>query len=116
MSVIKLYSIWVSQPTRLLAKTARVSIHYACDLLRSRAHRIKLGNSVQLRKDAIINVIAPPEQNGEVIIVADDDTVAFEAFPHSVIFGNPATVIKHFDAMRNAWLRGCAEAWRESES
>jgi len=46
-----------------------------CDLLRSKAHRIKLGNSVQIRKDAIINVVAPPEQNGESIIVVDEDTL-----------------------------------------
>ena len=49
-----------------------LSIHYTCDLMRSRAHRIKLGNSVQILKDAILNVIAPPEKKGEPIIVLDD--------------------------------------------
>ena len=45
-----------------------------CDLLSSKAHRIKLGNSVQIRKGAIINVVASPEQNGESIIVVNEDT------------------------------------------
>jgi len=40
--------------------------------MRSRAHRIKLGNSVQILKDAILDVLAPSEERGEPIIVVDD--------------------------------------------
>jgi hypothetical protein len=61
----KLYSIWVSLTYPFASKGHNVSIHPSCDLRRSNAHRIKLGNSVQIRKDATINVVAPPEQNGD---------------------------------------------------
>jgi acetyltransferase-like isoleucine patch superfamily enzyme len=70
----KLYSIWVSLTYPFASQGHNLSIHYTCDWLRSRAHRIKLGNSVQIRKDAIINVVASPEQKGEPIIVLGDDT------------------------------------------
>ena len=73
-SLTKLYSVWVTLTYPFASKVHNLSIHYSCDLLRSKAHRIKLGNSVQIRKDAIIDVAAPPEQNGEPIIVIDDDT------------------------------------------
>jgi acetyltransferase-like isoleucine patch superfamily enzyme len=69
----KLYSIWVSFTYPFASKGHDLSLHYSCDLLRSRAHRIKLGNAVQIRKDAVINVAALPEQNEEPIIVLDDD-------------------------------------------
>jgi hypothetical protein len=71
-SLTKLYSLWVSLTYPFASKGHKLSVHYPCDLLRSRAHRIKLGNSVQILKDAIIDVLAPPEQNGEPIIVVDD--------------------------------------------
>jgi acetyltransferase-like isoleucine patch superfamily enzyme len=72
-SLTKLYSIWVNLTYPFASKGHKLSIHWTCDLLRSQAHQIKLGNSVQIRKDAIVNVVAPPEQNGEPIIVVDDD-------------------------------------------
>ena len=74
-SLVKLYSLWVSLTYPFASRGRNLSIHYTCDLLRSRAHRIKLGNSVQFRKDATLNVVASPEQNGEPIIVVDDDTM-----------------------------------------
>jgi len=73
-SLAKLYSIWLSLTYPFASKGHNLSIHYTCGLRRSNARRIKLGNSVQIRKDAIVNVVAPPEQNGEPIIVVDDGT------------------------------------------
>jgi len=73
-SLIKLYSIWVSLTYPFASKGHKLSVHYTCDLFRSKAHRIKLGNSVEIRKDAIVNVAAPPERNGEPIIMVGDDT------------------------------------------
>jgi acetyltransferase-like isoleucine patch superfamily enzyme len=70
----KLYSLWVELMYPFASLGRNVSVHPTCDWRRSRAHRIKLGNSVQIRKDAIINVVAPPEQKGEPIIVVDDNT------------------------------------------
>lgn len=192
-SLTKLYSIWVSLTYPFASNGRNLSIHYTCDLLRSRAHRIKLGNSVQINKDAILEVLAPPERDGDPIIVLDDHaqigyrclvsaknhihierdvimaqgvaiidhgyaqedgTLPFHAPgvtrggrihigqgswigqgaaivctggdlvlgrncvvaakavvtrsfpPHSVIFGNPARVIKQFDPARNTWVLG----------
>jgi acetyltransferase-like isoleucine patch superfamily enzyme len=68
----KLYSLWVSLTYPFASVGRNLSVHYTCNWRRSRAHRIKLGNSVQIRKDAIIDVVAPPEHNGEPIIVVDD--------------------------------------------
>jgi len=71
-SLTKLYSIWVSLTYPFASNGNNLSVHYTCDLLRSRAHRIKLGNSVQILKDAVIDVLVPPEQNGNPIVVVDD--------------------------------------------
>ena len=192
-SLTKLFSIWVSLTYPFASNGHNLSLHYTCDLMRSRAHRIKLGNSVQILKDAILDVVAPPGQDGEPLIVLDDNAqigyrclvsaknrihierdvimaqsvaiidhgythendsplprdqggtpggqirigqgswigqgaaivctqgdlvlgrncvVAAKAVvtrsfpPHSVIFGNPATVIKQFDPAKNAWVLG----------
>ena len=195
-SFTKLYSAWVSLTYPFACKGHKLSVHYSCDWRRSKAHRIKLGNSVLIMKDAIIDVVAPPEQKGEPIIVVDDDAqigyrclvsakncihierdvimaqsvlimdhgyahadsrrpiceqgfteggririgqgswigqgaaivctrgelalgcncvvganaVVTRSFPpHSVIFGNPARVIRQFDPARNAWMLGAAQ-------
>lgn len=72
--VIKLYSLWVALIYPFASLGQNVSVHHTCDWRRSRAHRIKLGNSVQIRKDVIIQVIVPPEHQGEPIIEIDDST------------------------------------------
>lgn len=71
----RLYSLWVSLTYPFASLGRSLSVHHTCDWRRSRAHRIKLGNSVQIRKDAILHIAAPPEQNGEPTIVVDDDSV-----------------------------------------
>jgi len=70
----KLFSLWVSLTYPFASKVNHLSLHHTSELQRSKAHRIKLGHSVQIRKDAIIDVIAPPEQKGEPLIVIDDGT------------------------------------------
>ncbi len=69
----KLYSIWVSLTYPFASRGHNLSIHYSCDLSRLKAHRIKLGNSVRILKDVLVDVVAPPEQNGEPIVVIDDN-------------------------------------------
>lgn len=191
----KLYSIWVSLTYPFSSTGSNLSIHYTCDLSRLKAHRIKLGNSIQIRKDAILHVVPRPEQEGDPVIVVDDDccigmrcfvsakncihierdviiaqsvliadhsyvheggissagepgvtgggririgqgswighraaiicsggelvlgrncvvganAVVTRSFPpHSVIFGNPARVVKQFDPAKNSWVLGSA--------
>jgi len=73
-ALTRLYSFWVSLTYPFASLGRNLSVHHTCDWRRSRAHRIKLGNSVQIRKDAILHIAAPPEQNGEPIIVVDDES------------------------------------------
>jgi len=49
-------------------------INYTVELERSTAHRIKLGNWIRLRNDVRLQVLAPPEEWGEPVIVLDDGT------------------------------------------
>jgi len=69
----KLYSIWVSLTYPFASKSRNLLIHRTCDLSRRKAHRIKLGNSVLIMKDAFIEVDAPPEEDGEPLIEIDDN-------------------------------------------
>jgi len=71
----RLYSLWVTLTYPFASLGRSLSVHPTCDWQRSSAHRIKLGNSVQIRKDAILHIAAPPEESGEPIIVIDDDSV-----------------------------------------
>jgi acetyltransferase-like isoleucine patch superfamily enzyme len=71
----RLYGLWVSQTYPFASLGQNLSVHYTCDWRRSRAHRIRLGNSVQIRKDAILHIADRPEQNGDPIIVVEDDSV-----------------------------------------
>jgi len=69
----KLYSIWLSLTYPFASVGRNFSIHYTCDISRLKAHRIKLGNSVLIMKDTLIEAVAPPKQNGEPVVVIDDN-------------------------------------------
>jgi acetyltransferase-like isoleucine patch superfamily enzyme len=68
----KLRSLWMSWTYPFTSDVHELSVHYSCEMPRSIAPRIKLGNSIQIRRDTIIEVIAPPEQEGEPHIVIED--------------------------------------------
>jgi len=70
----KLYSLWVRLTYPFASVGHKLSVHPTCDWRRSRAHRIKLGSSVQIRKDAILSVVAPADHKVEPVIVVDDDS------------------------------------------
>lgn len=70
----RLYSAWVSLTYPFASLGESLSVHPTCDWRRSRAHRISLGNRVQIRKDASLQVSVPAEQQGDPIIVVDDDS------------------------------------------
>lgn len=71
--MIKLYSLWVSATYPFASKGRKLSIHYTCKLERMIAHRIKLGNSVEIRRDAWLNTRTTTEENAEPSIVIDDN-------------------------------------------
>ena len=68
----KLNSIWVSFVYPFASKGRNLSFHFTSHLDRQRSVRISLGNSVSLRKDALLNV-ATDDPTGEPVIVIDDN-------------------------------------------
>jgi len=69
----KLYSMWLGATYPFASKGPNLSVHYTCDLFRPKAHRIKLGSSVEIRKDTWLNVTVAPEEIGEPMIVIEDN-------------------------------------------
>ena len=69
----KLYSTWLRATYPFAPGGRKWSIHYTCGLRRTTAHRIKLGNHVLILKDAYLDVIAPPDETGEPVIVIGDN-------------------------------------------
>ena len=70
----KLYSLWVSLTYPFASVGRKLSVHPTCGWKRSRAHRIRIGESVQIRKDAVFNVMAEPQSQGEPIVAVGDNT------------------------------------------
>jgi len=70
--MIKLYSIWVSLTYPFASKGRNMHFHFAVRVHRPRASRISLGNSVDLRKGAWLNV-ADHNPTGEPVIVIEDN-------------------------------------------
>ena len=122
-ALTKLYSLWVELTYPFASLGRYVSVHPTCDWRKSRAHRIKLGNSVQIRKDAIINVVAPPEQKGEPIIVVDDNTCVGPQCQMSaknrihierdVLIGNSVLIMDHDCADEDDTPAICGQGVRE---
>lgn len=67
----KLYSLWVSATYPFASQGHKLSIHYTALLSRRLAHRVKIGNSVIIRKDAWLN-IASEARDGINIIMEDN--------------------------------------------
>ena len=71
----KLYNIWVNATYPFASRGRDFWIHYTCELDKSTAHRIRLGNQVLLGRDVWLQVLTPPEEKGEPVIVIDDASV-----------------------------------------
>ena len=72
-SLAKLNSIWVSLTYPFASIGLNLSIHYTAILKRAVAHRIKLGSSVIISKDAWLNVPLGGDETGEPVIVFEDN-------------------------------------------
>lgn len=72
---VKLYSMWVTATYPFASVGHSVEIHYTWDFRKYLAHRVKLGNSVLIRKDVHFGVYCPNEETGEPMLVIDDDCV-----------------------------------------
>ena len=69
----KLHSMWLNLVYPFAVIGTKVSIHYTCHIYRNTAHRIKLGSSVIVGKDAHLGVSVPPEETGDPVIIIDDN-------------------------------------------
>jgi acetyltransferase-like isoleucine patch superfamily enzyme len=123
-AVLKLYSIWVSLTYPFASKGSGLSIHFTAILTRSAARRIKLGDSVLIKKDSWLNV--PDDAQGKVNIVIEDDCVIGSRsmlsaknlihIERDVIFGSSVLVMDHNHAYEDVSLpirkQGCTPGGR----
>jgi acetyltransferase-like isoleucine patch superfamily enzyme len=68
--------------------------------------RIRIGQGSWIGQGAAIVCTRGDLVLGRNCVVAAKAVVTRSFPPHSVIFGNPATVIKQFDPARNIWVLG----------
>ena len=120
-ALLKLYSIWVSLTYPFASKGHGLSIHFTTILPRAVAHRIKLGNSVLIKKDSWLNLPFEAEAGGEVNIIIDDDcaigsrnVISAKNLIHierDVIFGSSVLIMDHNHAYEDITLpirkQGC---------
>jgi acetyltransferase-like isoleucine patch superfamily enzyme len=71
----KLYTFWLRMTYPFASFGARAFIHYRCTIDRKTAHRIKLGNDVRIHKDSYLGVTAPREEEGDPVVIIDDNCV-----------------------------------------
>jgi acetyltransferase-like isoleucine patch superfamily enzyme len=71
----KLYTEWLRMTYPFAFMGAKVSIHYTCPINRLTSHRVKIGSLVRIKKDAYFGVSLPADEEGEPVIVIDDNCV-----------------------------------------
>jgi acetyltransferase-like isoleucine patch superfamily enzyme len=71
----KLHTEWLRMTYPFASMGSKVSIHPTCFIDRKNAHRIKLGNDIRIEKDTCLGLSVPPEQDGEPVIVIEDNCV-----------------------------------------
>ena len=67
----KLYSRWISWTYPFASLGSQLSAHHTCDLSRTVASCIKIGNSVRLDREVWLNIPDCPKNNDPVIILED---------------------------------------------
>ena len=65
----KLHTMWVTSTYPFMSVGDRVWFHYSCDLNRSVASHMKIGNSVRIDRGAWINIPEPPQTDEPTIIM-----------------------------------------------
>jgi acetyltransferase-like isoleucine patch superfamily enzyme len=71
----KLHSEWLRYTYPFASFGSKVSIDPTCTIDRLHAHRIKVGNQVSIEKDAALRLCVPAEEEGEPIIIIEDNCV-----------------------------------------
>lgn len=67
----KLYSRWISWIYPFASLGSHLSAHHTCDISRTVASRIKIGNSVRLDREVWLNIPDFPKNDEPVIIIED---------------------------------------------
>lgn len=67
-AVIKFYSLWVAGTYPFISVGDNLSIHPTCTLSRRISHRIRLGDSVIIRSNAWLNVLAEAKGDANIFI------------------------------------------------
>ena len=75
-ALVKLYSIWVRLTYPFASIGRNLSMHFTCRLPRPIAHRIKIGNSVFIGKDAWLNVSVKGAKDDPAIVIEDNVKVS----------------------------------------
>lgn len=70
-----LYSSWVRATYPFASLGRGVTIHYTWDFRRYAAHRVKLGNDVEIGKDVHFGVYCPDGESGSPMLVIDDGCI-----------------------------------------
>jgi acetyltransferase-like isoleucine patch superfamily enzyme len=70
-----LYSAWVRATYPFASLGHDVTFHYTWDFRRYAAHRVKLGNDVEIGKDVHFGVYCPNGEKGEPMLVIDDGCI-----------------------------------------
>lgn len=68
---IKVHSLWMAWTYPFVHVGKKFSAHYRCDIRRSLARQIKIGNSVIIDCDVWFNVPVAPNHNDPVIVIGD---------------------------------------------
>jgi acetyltransferase-like isoleucine patch superfamily enzyme len=70
----KLYTMWLGATYPFASWGHKSSFHYTAEIWRNRAHRIKIGNYVQVGKDVRLSASVPPGEKGDPTIILDDNS------------------------------------------
>lgn len=70
-----LYSAWVRTTYPFASLGRGVTFHYTWDFRRYAAHRVKLGNDVEIGKDVHFGVYCPNGEKGDPMLVIDDGCI-----------------------------------------
>jgi acetyltransferase-like isoleucine patch superfamily enzyme len=65
----KLHTLWLASTYPFISVGDRVWFHYSCDLNRSVASHMKIGNRVRIHRDTWINIPEPPQTDEPTIIL-----------------------------------------------
>jgi acetyltransferase-like isoleucine patch superfamily enzyme len=99
-----LHTRWLQNTYPFVGFGRRVSIHYTCDILRSVAALIKLGDNIDLAKDVWLNAVPTSDSLGPKIILGNSVKIGRRCsisarnriiLEDSVLFGPQVLIMDH---------------------